>query len=298
MIQYDMHYGGTFSPQVRTEKTSNTGLEYLPYKFTAKELDEETGLYYYGARYLDPKYSMWISTDPALGEYIPQAPINDEAKKNNQNLPGMGGLFNHVNHNLYHYAGNNPVKYVDPDGRVSISFGFQTQAGAGVSGTVETGIKLAFSKKEGFSLGTYTTECIGAEFGVSAFAGVVIGASLSEQSVETGVTQSLVIGGSCEEIVGVGVDVSIDLDTKEIDFASSKGVKGASLKIGAGASATVGEVHILYSTTQQVSGKDIYKKNIAPKLEPLARKVNNFIKNMENQITNNCFKQMGDMYND
>ena len=41
-------------------------LVYLLYKFSAKEKDEETGLYYYGARYLDPKYSMWISTDPAL----------------------------------------------------------------------------------------------------------------------------------------------------------------------------------------------------------------------------------------
>ena len=29
------------------ERTDNKGLEYLPYKFTAKELDEETGLYYY-----------------------------------------------------------------------------------------------------------------------------------------------------------------------------------------------------------------------------------------------------------
>ena len=52
-----------------------------------------------------------------MGDYIPQAPISDEAKKHNQNLPGMGGLFNTVNMNLYHYAGNNPVKYTDPDGR-------------------------------------------------------------------------------------------------------------------------------------------------------------------------------------
>ena len=70
-----------------------------------------------GARYLDPKYSRWISVDPALGEYVPQAPVNDEAKKHNQNLPGMGGLFNAANLNLFHYAGNSPVRYVDPDGR-------------------------------------------------------------------------------------------------------------------------------------------------------------------------------------
>ena len=34
-----------------------------PYKFNGKELDEETGLYYYGARYYDPRISVWLSVD-------------------------------------------------------------------------------------------------------------------------------------------------------------------------------------------------------------------------------------------
>jgi uncharacterized protein RhaS with RHS repeats len=84
-------------------------------------MDAETGFYYYGARYLDPKTSRWISADPALGEYVPSAPVDEEAKKRNGNLPGQGGVFNYVNLHVYHYAGNNPVKYVDPDGRENIA---------------------------------------------------------------------------------------------------------------------------------------------------------------------------------
>ena len=86
------------------------GLDKLPFRFTGKEMDEETGLYYYGARYLDPKYSRWLSGDPALGEYIPSAGA-DSSK-----LAGMGGVYNTVNLHLYHYAGNNPLRYTDPTG--------------------------------------------------------------------------------------------------------------------------------------------------------------------------------------
>ena len=77
----------------------------LPFKFTGKERDEETRLYYYGARYMDPRTSRWLSTDPALGEYMAGSNV------------GQGWIYNQINFNLYHYAGNNPIKYIDPTGR-------------------------------------------------------------------------------------------------------------------------------------------------------------------------------------
>lgn len=98
-------------------------LERIDLLFTGKSPDAETGWYYFGARYLDPKTGLWLSGDPALGEYIPRAPLTKEDKEANGKLPGMGGVFNPVNLALYHYAGNNPVKYLDPDGRqIAIPF--------------------------------------------------------------------------------------------------------------------------------------------------------------------------------
>ncbi len=53
-----------------------------PFKFNGKEYDEETGNYYYGARYYDPKLSIFISVDPLVEDtmdaygYCYQNPIN------------------------------------------------------------------------------------------------------------------------------------------------------------------------------------------------------------------------------
>ena len=62
-----------------------------PYKFNGKELDQETGYYYYGARYYDPQTALWFGTDPLADKY----PMNSP----------------------YVYCNGNPIKYVDPDGR-------------------------------------------------------------------------------------------------------------------------------------------------------------------------------------
>ena len=87
----------------------------LGYKFTSKELDPETGWYYVIHRYLMPDLGMWPSPDPALNEYLPTGSKDKDCK-----LPGRGGVFNPANLNLYHYAGNNPVRLVDPDGKKTV----------------------------------------------------------------------------------------------------------------------------------------------------------------------------------
>jgi len=99
-------------------------LHVTPFRFTGMERDRETGLIYYGARYLDPRMSRWLSTDPAMweGDFLPGAPINDEARERNGNLPGEGGVYNAINLHVFNYASNNPVKYVDPDGRAAETF--------------------------------------------------------------------------------------------------------------------------------------------------------------------------------
>jgi RHS repeat-associated protein len=81
----NLPFGETFVEQQIIGKYAN------PYKFNAKELDSETGLYYYGARYYNPRLSIWYGVDP-LAEKMPRW-------------------------SPYAYAFDNPVRYTDPDGR-------------------------------------------------------------------------------------------------------------------------------------------------------------------------------------
>jgi len=115
-VRPDFRHQALFSGEILPGDRGLLFLYFFQGEITGKELDTETGYYYFGARYLDPRTSRWISVDPAMGDYVPSAPVNDEARKRNGNLPGQGGVFNYVNLHVYHYAGNNPVKYVDPDG--------------------------------------------------------------------------------------------------------------------------------------------------------------------------------------
>ena len=58
-----------YLPYGELQVDEHTSSEDMPYKFNGKELDEETGLYYYGARYMNPMASIWYGMDPLSEKY-------------------------------------------------------------------------------------------------------------------------------------------------------------------------------------------------------------------------------------
>ena len=85
ITQYDAYlpYG-----ELLVDEHSST--EELPYKFNGKQFDEETGLYYYGARYMNPITSLWYGVDPLAEKY--------------------------VNIGSYIYCHSSPIMLIDPTG--------------------------------------------------------------------------------------------------------------------------------------------------------------------------------------
>jgi RHS repeat-associated protein len=94
-----------YFPFGETWVSEQTNTQRLPFLFTGKELDDETQLYYFGARYYDPRTTVWQSTDPFLGRYL----TGDSNR----------GVYTPGNLALYTYAQNNPLILRDPTGAVT-----------------------------------------------------------------------------------------------------------------------------------------------------------------------------------
>jgi len=116
MLEYVDYYPyGATRSEVSSEGYEND------YKFTGKEQDEDTGLYYYEARYYDADIGRFVSVDPWAGD------ISDP-----QSL------------NKYSYVKNNPLKYVDPEGENPILAAMVVGAVSGyaIGGAIDAGLQL------------------------------------------------------------------------------------------------------------------------------------------------------------
>ena len=82
--------------QVRTNSATATTPD-AHHKFTGQELDDSTGLYFYGARYYDPVLARFTQADTVIPNHT-----------NPQSL------------NRYSYVDNNPLNYTDPTGHFKL----------------------------------------------------------------------------------------------------------------------------------------------------------------------------------
>ncbi|MEG4576207.1 SpvB/TcaC N-terminal domain-containing protein [Microcoleus sp. N3A4] len=92
VISYEEYYPYGSTAYQAVDKSIKTSAK--RYRYTGKERDEETGLYYHGARYYAPWLGRWTSCDPA------------------EIVDGL---------NIYTYVRNNPTNFVDPTGNDAIS---------------------------------------------------------------------------------------------------------------------------------------------------------------------------------
>ena len=158
--------------------------EDLPYKFNSKQFDEETGLYYYGARYMNPVTSLWYGVDP-LAEKFPAESVHT-------------------------YTHNNPVKFIDPNGKVA-----WIAVGAFAGGLINAGIAAYQGKPAREIAGAALSGAVsgaliasGAGFVATAAGGTV--ASLGETLIGKGHINKRDIAESVvSNVVSVGVGTEV-----------------------------------------------------------------------------------------
>ncbi len=143
----------------------DTGAVSVKHKFTGQGLDDETGLYYYGARYYDPQLGRFISPDS-----IVQAPFDPQTL------------------NRYSYCRNNPVYFVDPNGH---DFGLSAIIIGAAIGALMAGIQSDWDVQAmamGAAAGAITGACFaGANWAISQLNTLAFEAVMGATNVVYGV---------------------------------------------------------------------------------------------------------------
>jgi RHS repeat-associated protein len=94
--------------------------ERTPYLYSGKELDDETGLAYFGHRYYAPRQGQWVSADPILENLLePETLAGPDLSANAFRTSGS----------IYAHVGNDPINMMDPNGLGKV---YKTRSGRNV----------------------------------------------------------------------------------------------------------------------------------------------------------------------
>lgn len=195
-------YGSTAYSAVRSQTETPKR-----YRYTGKERDEESGLYYHGARYYAPWLGRWTSPDPAG--------IKD-------------GL------NLYVYVANRPIVANDPDGQF-LNFVVQAAVGAAIGAAIGGGIEAVRQLATEGRITDWRRVGAAAAGGAvaGAIAGLTGGASLGVQAAAAGVGGAVggvvtrAITGDPQTPGAVVQDTVVALVTFGIIRGASSALRGA-----------------------------------------------------------------------
>ncbi|HZH88464.1 MAG TPA: RHS repeat-associated core domain-containing protein, partial [Chitinophagaceae bacterium] len=183
-------------------------------KFTGKDLDEDTGLYYFNARWYDQSIGRFISED-----LLPYELMIIGAKETNGGILTFEKYIEDNGLNWYVYCNNNPLIYIDPEGMFKV---YKKSLGRDIAKHIETGeirAKVLF----GVQLSFDDPLEVAAKMGISIISpkvGIAIGvidiiSDFDKGDTERGLTG---IAGLMDETVGAVKD-SISLVDALYDYA-------------------------------------------------------------------------------
>jgi RHS repeat-associated protein len=185
----------------------------------SKERDAETGLDYFGARYMSSAQGRFTSPDP-------HNPITDFEEEEEEEEDFQNFIQNPQYWNRYAYGLNNPQKFVDRDGKLpQVVVG--AIVGAAIGGGIELGKQLY---QNGGDLSTVDYQKVGAKAlsggVVGSAAGLTFGASLVVQGFATSAAN--VVGGIAERAVDGDANTKA-LNPTAITVDAVAGVVGGSV---------------------------------------------------------------------